>query len=139
MSIQSKTRIAACGCGQLSAETHGEPTDIYLCSCKDCQRMSGSSYSYQALFPVDQVTLKGERKVWRHYGDSGRWLDNVFCPNCGNTVFSFGETVPDIGICVGAFADPDFPKPKRVYWTSRRHHWLDLPEDVELLDTQPGR
>ena len=133
-----RTRVASCGCGQLTASAKGEPRDVYLCSCHDCQRLSGSSFSYGAMYSAELVAIAGERKVWRHYGDSGRWLDNYFCPACGNTVYTMGETGPEIGIMVGCFADPDFPRPKRLYWGSRRHRWLEVPEDTQLLDTQPA-
>ena len=94
-----------------------------------------------AGYPVitkNQVTIDGERKVWWHYADSGRWLDNFFCPVCGNTVYTMGEVGPEIGISVGCFADSDFPPPKRIYWASRRHHWLRLPPDAKIIDTQPA-
>jgi len=138
MEEANKVRVAACGCGQLKCEVRGEPVDIYLCSCTDCQRLSGATFSYPAIFPAEAVTVTGERKTWRHYGESGRWLENVFCPNCGNTVYTLGETGPEIGISVGCFADPDFPTPKRIYWASRLHRWLALPKDVEINETQPG-
>jgi hypothetical protein len=131
------SRTASCGCGRLTATAQGEPIDIYLCSCRDCQRLSGSSYSYGAIYPPDAVTIAGERKVWRHYGDSGRWIDNHFCSTCGNTVYTTGEIGPEIGISVGCFAEANFPPPKRMYWASRRHHWLKLPEETEIMDTQP--
>ena len=86
---------------------------------------------------VNVNVVEGERKVWRHYGDSGRWLDNYFCPTCGNTVYTTGEISPEIGISVGCFTDADFPAPKRMYWASRRHHWLKLPEEAEIMETQP--
>lgn len=138
MEEEDKARIAVCGCGQLQLKVRGEPLDVYLCSCADCQRLSGATFSYWALFPPDAVMVTGESKAWRHYGDSGRWIDNMFCPTCGNTVYSLGESGPEVGVCAGSFADADFPAPKRVYWASRKHHWLTLPEQVEVLDTQPG-
>jgi hypothetical protein len=32
--------------------------------------------------------------------------------------------------------DPAFLAPERFYWTTRRHHWLVLPEAIETLDRQ---
>jgi hypothetical protein len=56
---------------------------------------------------------------------------------CGVTVYFRAEAAPGmVGIPAGCFADPDFPKPKLLVWASRRHHWLELPEDITLLDTQ---
>jgi hypothetical protein len=36
-----------------------------------------------------------------------------------------------VAVPVGAFADPAFPAPTRSVWESRRHPWLEPPEDVE--------
>jgi hypothetical protein len=133
----SGTHHAQCGCGALTATAGGDPVTVYGCSCTDCQRKSGSAFSYAALFPSVAVTIAGERKTWRRIGDSGRWIDNVFCPTCGVSVAFHSEAMPDMtGIPVGSLADPDFLPPRRLYWASRRHHWLALHEGVTALDTQ---
>ncbi len=41
-----------------------------------------------------------------------------------------------VGVPAGCFADGQFPVPTRLYWATRRHHWLTLPAGVEVLDTQ---
>jgi len=75
--------------------------------------------------------------MWRHPADSGRWVENGFCPGCGVTVFWRAEALPGItGISVGCFADPHFAKPEKLYWASRRHAWLNFPEGVERLERQ---
>jgi len=35
-----------------------------------------------------------------------------------------------IGVAVGAFADPGFPMPEQAVFTSEKHHWLDLTEEM---------
>ena len=130
-------RTAACGCGQLTATVRGEPSEVYLCSCRDCQRASGSSFTYAAVYPEAAVTVSGEHRLWRHQGESGRWLESGFCPDCGVKVIFRLQVVPGhVGVAVGCFADPHFARPAKVYWASRRHDWLALPEDIELLDRQ---
>lgn len=132
-------RIARCGCGKLSVAARGEPADSYLCSCTDCQRMRGSAFSYAAWYARDAVAVAGDHATWRRKADSGRWIDNHFCPVCGTTVFFHFESGPRfVGVAVGCFADPDFPPPRRIYWSSRRHRWLVCPAGVEVIDTQPG-
>ncbi|MET1029319.1 MAG: GFA family protein [Dongiaceae bacterium] len=135
---EERKRIASCGCGGLTATARGEPVDVYLCSCLACQKASGSAFTYCALFAEASVSIAGAHQAWRYQGDVGRWIETAFCPTCGGTVYFRGEGLPGLlGIGVGCFAEPDFAKPGRLYWASRRHHWLDLPEDVELLPTQP--
>jgi len=133
------TRIAQCGCGALTATVSGDPLAVYTCSCVNCQRKSGSVFTYAAMFPSAAVTIAGEHKRWRYSGDSGRWVENFFCPTCGVAVGFLSEGMPDMtGIAVGCFADPDFAPPLRLYWASRRHRWLTFHNDLTLLDTQDG-
>jgi hypothetical protein len=134
---QEPERTARCACGNLTITARGEPIDVYLCSCLDCQRGSGSAFSYAALFPESAVTTAGESRQYRHHGDSGRFVDSTFCPTCGTTVAFCAEGLPGaVGVPAGCFADPDFAKPSKLFWASRRHHWLELPETVALIETQ---
>lgn len=130
-------RAARCACGVLTVTARGEPLDVYLCSCTDCQRGTGSAFSYAALFPEDKVAIAGERRAYRSRGDSGRSIESYFCPTCGTAVAFHAEGLPGtIGVPVGCFADPSFAKPSKLFWASRRHHWLELPEDIVKIDTQ---
>ena len=139
MTATDGKRIAQCGCGALTATVSGDPVTVYGCSCVACQRKSGSAFTYAAMYPSAAVTVTGERKTWRYAGDSGRWIENFFCPTCGVAVGFLSEGMPDLtGISVGCFADPDFAPPLRLYWASRRHRWLTFHNDLTLLDTQDG-
>ena len=130
-------RVARCACGRLTVTTRGEPLEVYLCSCKDCQRGTGSAFSYAAIFPEPAVSITGEQRTYRQHGDSGRFVDSFFCPICGTAVLFRAEGLPGtLGVPVGCFADPTFARPSKLFWASRRHHWLDLPKDISLIDRQ---
>jgi Glutathione-dependent formaldehyde-activating enzyme len=61
-----KTRKASCICGKLTVTTKGpDPERISLCSCKNCQKQTGSAFSLQATFPKEQVTIEGKSTAWR--------------------------------------------------------------------------
>jgi hypothetical protein len=130
-------RTASCACGNLTAKTSGEPVDVYLCSCLDCQRGTGSAFSYAALFPLSAVTVVGEKKQYAHHGDSGRTIESDFCPTCGTAVAFRAEGLPGVvGVPVGCFADPGFAKPRKMFWAKRRHRWLDVPAGIRIFETQ---
>jgi hypothetical protein len=130
-------RAARCACGALSVTARGEPVDVYLCSCLDCQRGTGSAFSYAALFPESEVTIAGERRRYESRGDSGRAIESSFCPTCGTAVIFRAEGLQGVvGVPVGCFADPRFAKPSKMFWASRRHRWLDLPAEISLIETQ---
>src|SRR4029453_11459379 len=130
-------RIARCACSGLTVTARGEPIDVYLCSCTACQRGTGSAFSYAAIFPESAISIAGERRLYRQQGDSGRFVDSFFCPACGTAGLFRAEGLPGtVGVPVGCFADPSFAKPSKLFWASRRHHWLDLPKDIASIDTQ---
>jgi hypothetical protein len=130
-------RTARCLCGALTAVARDEPVEVYACSCVDCQRKSGSAFTYAAIFPEAAVALAGPYRTYRRQGDSGAFIENAFCPVCGVSVFFRAEAMPGtIGIAAGCFADARFAKPSKLFWASRHHHWLDLPEDIGWIDTQ---
>lgn len=137
MASEALERTARCACGNLTVATRGEPVDVYLCSCLDCQRGTGSAFSYAALFPESAVAVAGDWRNYKQHGDSGRTIDSSFCPTCGTAVAFRAEGLPGtVGVPVGCFADPSFAKPSKLFWASRRHHWLDLPDDIVLIETQ---
>jgi hypothetical protein len=111
----------------LTVTARGEPVEVYLCSCTDCQRGSGSAFSYAAIFPESAVSTAGESRQYRQQGDSGRFVDSFFCLTCGTSVLFRAEGLP--GTLGVRFADPSFARPSKL-WASRRHHWLELPPSM---------
>lgn len=131
------TRTATCACGALRATTTGEPLRVYACSCLDCQKGSGSVFTYTAWFAASAVRLEGEYRSWRRGSEFGRWNESSFCPVCGTSLVTRGEGCPgEIGIAVGCFVDASFQRPAWLFWSSRRHHWLDLPAGIDRVDRQ---
>ncbi len=131
------SRTATCGCGALKVTVTGAPLQVHACSCQQCQRNSGSAFTYSAFFPESAVvSIDGEHRSWRRNGSSGDWVESSFCPTCGTSVFGRLGVWPGIvRISVGCFTDPAFEKPAKLFWSSWRHHWLSLP-DVEAIGTQ---
>lgn len=132
-------RSASCACGKLQISCEGDPLRISMCHCDDCQRRTGSPFSIAAFFPRDCVTvLRGSAKTFVRDSLSGKPVAFHFCPDCGSTLFWEASRMPDrIGVAVGAFADPSFPRPEQSVWTKDKHLWLDLPEDVRTYDLMP--
>ena len=133
----SYPKTASCLCGGLTATIAAKPKFTHACSCLDCQRGTGSAFSYSAFFAADLVQVSGERRSYRRTSDSGRWQETAFCPVCGVGVLTLLEALPGIiGVSVGCFADPGFEKPGKFWWASRRHQWLEPSHGVEPVETQ---
>ena len=137
MSGPTRTRTAACGCGQLSIEVDGEPLGVGVCHCLACQRRTGSVFAALASFAAPW-RVRGEATEHVRTGDQGARFRFRFCPVCGTTVFHTEEGVDDsVGVAVGAFADQHFPPPQVSVYDCRRHPWVALPEGVAAFDRDP--
>jgi len=120
---------ASCQCGSLVLEAISDPDFVVACNCRACQKRSGSPFGVGAYFRKDAVTVSGEQQSWQRVAESGRRLENAFCPNCGTTLFWNLEMRPDhIGVPVGQF-DTQLPPPIRAIWTDEKHDWVTFPED----------
>lgn len=119
-------RTAACACGELRLTAYGEPLGVYACACLECQRATGSAFSYRARYATDRIAVDGEPRRWRRGSDAGRWVEHCFCARCGSLLYMAAEALPDaVVISVGAFADPGFAAPDALYRSARRHPWYD--------------
>ncbi|AXE32122.1 aldehyde-activating protein [Chromobacterium phragmitis] len=125
-------RLAACSCGQLTAQVAGEPVRVSICHCLACQRRTGSVFGQQARFYRKDVAIAGQSTVYVRVGDEGSRVAFHFCPVCGATVYYEPEGLEAfVAIPVGAFADPGFPPPSVSVYEERKHGWVAVPEEAE--------
>ena len=132
-------RTAECHCGALRVVVSGEPERVYVCHCKSCQRRTGAVVHSGAGFAKANCRIEGESRIYVRTAESGKAIHFHFCPTCGSNVYWEQERFPDlIGIAVGAFADPDFPKPTFSVWEESRHDWVGLPDGLERFTQGRG-
>lgn len=125
-------RTASCSCGQLRATCEGDPIRVSLCHCLECQKRTGAPFGTQARWPREKVKMEGRSTAWSRTGDEGGVAEFHFCPVCSSIVWWTFPAMPEtIAVPVGAFADPDFPKPIWQVYEGRRHHWLTL-DDIPI-------
>jgi len=125
-------RTASCTCGQLTVVASGDPVRVSICHCLACQQRTGSVFGTQARFPREAVKIEGRSSTYVRVGDSGGLCAFHFCPICGATVhYSIAGREEQVAIPVGAFADPNFPRPEFSVYEERKHGWVVLPEDME--------
>ncbi len=124
-------RLAACSCGQLTANVCAAPLRVSVCHCLDCQRRTGSAFAAQARFATHSVHISGASTAYVRVGEEGCQTTFHFCPHCSAIVYYQREGDPDTIIPVGAFADPNFPAPTRSVWEEDQHLWVVLRGDME--------
>ena len=111
------TREGGCLCGAVRFKAEGEPINVRLCHCRNCQKAMGSPFFARALFPQTALTVQGETD---RYPTSER-LDRVFCKKCGTRLFAWRNNGSAAGIALA-----DVRRPPRLR-ADRAH--LALRED----------
>ncbi|TIX84327.1 MAG: aldehyde-activating protein, partial [Mesorhizobium sp.] len=97
-------RTATCSCQAVELVLAGEPRRVYACSCMECQRCTGTAFSYRAIY-ADSALIghKGETRSC----SSGQWLEQTFCTTCGSVVFMRAEGLKNaLSVSVGCLEDP---------------------------------
>ncbi len=125
-----------CLCGTVRFRATQAPMRTLACHCTFCQRVTGSSYFAESMFPMDAVQFNdGKMKSYEHVSDgSNKRVLVHFCPNCGTTVSLTFERWPDVrGIARGCYDNPDSVTVSSHIWTRSAQSGTALPEGVECF------
>ncbi|CAH0004454.1 unnamed protein product [Clonostachys byssicola] len=120
----------SCMCNQLKFSFTGEPKQTAICHCVQCQKLSGSAFTYNLL--VDREDFKwtsGEPKTGSFVQESGIYIQYFFCPDCGTIIFKQTEEKADLRpfaiVQAGTVDGYDTKrKPDVEFWVSRKADWV---------------
>ncbi len=125
-----------CLCGKVRFRTTQAPMRTFACHCTFCQRVTGSSYFAESIFPNDAVTFNdGALSSYAHLSDVSKKKVFVhFCPHCGTTVSLTFERWPEVrGISRGCYDDPNAVDVSSHIWTRSAQTGTALPQAVECF------
>ncbi len=111
-------REGGCLCGAVRFKAEGEPINVRICHCRNCQKAMGSPFFARALF--DQSALKVEGEVACY--PSSEALDRVFCKICGTRLFAWRKKPAVAGVALAAFDDRNAFAPTDHMWVRKR--WI---------------
>lgn len=113
-----------CLCGQVQISVRGAPLRVGICHCTDCRKVSGSAFTFYAIWPAQQFEYLGETSEFR-----GR----CFCPRCGSHLFSVDDQEAEIQLGIVSEA-PTSLVPSYELWVKRREPWLRAIEGAEQYE-----
>jgi hypothetical protein len=147
-----------CACGAVSVDVHGPVYSMFLCSCEDCQKATGTGHSAVAIFDSDAVTVTGETSSFNRQAASGATFTRTFCPRCGTPIHgksSRGELavgpeprcgdgterkVPALMLPVGLFGKAvDWFVPNQLIFSRTHREWDTIAADLPRHETYRQR
>jgi hypothetical protein len=137
--VSAPARIGGCQCGGIRYESAGAPLGLYVCHCRECQKLSASAFSLSLEVPRAGFRLtKGETRSWTRPTDSGRTLVCHFCPTCGVRVWhEAAHPTETLTIKAGSLDQPpDLTRAIHI-WTSRRLPGVIIPDGAAQWPEEP--
>lgn len=126
----------ACHCGAITFSAEGDPANVRICHCTDCQTLSGSAF--RTVLPVNAADFElqtGSPRIYIKMGSSGRKRAQAFCADCGSPIYATtGEGEPDVvGIRLGVVRQRDQLAPHMQYWTDSAVKWLGPLQGIDSV------
>ncbi|MDP1731251.1 MAG: GFA family protein [Devosia sp.] len=132
---------ASCACGSVSIAVSGPIHSMFMCSCEDCQKATGSGHSTVAIADPADVAIAGQTRSFARTADSGATFTRYFCPECGTPLFGKSSRAPDaIMLPVGLFgADAQWFAPNQLIFARSHRDWDRIAEDLPRHQTYRER
>jgi hypothetical protein len=133
---------AACACGAVTVRFSGTVLSMFMCSCEDCQKASGTGHSCVALARPGEVTISGEVRSFARPANSGATLTRHFCPACGTPLYAQSSRAEGVLMLpVGLFgADTGWYDPNQLIFARTHRAWDEIADGLPQHETyrEPG-
>jgi hypothetical protein len=127
------TKEGGCLCGAVRFKAEGEPINVRICHCRNCQKAMGSPFFARALFAQSALTVEGETS---RYPTSER-VDRVFCKCCGTRLFSWRTDGSAAGVALATFDDPNAFAPTEHIFVAGKMTWLKFDDGLPQYPERP--
>jgi hypothetical protein len=119
-------REGGCLCGAVRFKAVGEPVNVRICHCRNCQKAMGSPFFARALFDQSALTVEGETARYA----SSKALDRVFCKTCGTRLFAWRTDGVRAGVALAVFDDRNAFVPTDHMWVTEKMDWVKLDDGL---------
>lgn len=102
--VASKIYEGGCLCGFVRFKLTAQPQKPHTCSCRMCQRHTGTLTAPWVEAPAEAVEWIGEGGPPATYRSSS-YSSRAFCPKCGSSIGAIDDA-PTVGLLVGVFDNP---------------------------------
>lgn len=119
----------SCHCGAVSFSAEIDPGRVVICHCTDCQSLSGAPFRVLVPAPIEGFSVRGTTKSYVKVAESGNRRAQVFCPECGTSLWSAAPENPSVvNVRLGSVRQRAELRPRAQLWQRSAMPWLaDLP------------
>ena len=127
-----------CACGAVTIAIMAEPVTTRQCWCRQCQKIAAGGPTHNAIFPLEAMTLTGERAQNSYVAASGATLTHEFCASCGTHVLAHSSARPHLRtIRFGMLDEGHGLKPAVAIWLDDAPDWALIDPKIEHYRRQP--
>jgi hypothetical protein len=119
-------REGGCLCDAVRFRAEGEPANVRICHCRNCQKAMGSPFFARALFDQKALSIEGDTAFYA----SSEALERVFCRRCGTRLFSRRSNGTMAGVALAAFDDRNAFAPTEHIWVTEKLDWVKLDDGL---------
>jgi len=133
MTVDQQT--GGCLCGAVRYRTTMSPVRVLACHCTTCKQRTGAAFGIGVYFNEGEIEFTaGKTDSYQFHSDeSGRWIKNYFCTQCGTTVSWKTEMRPGLqAIAGGSYDDPSWFSIEAHIWTQSACNGISFPEEVDV-------
>jgi hypothetical protein len=123
---------ARCACGSVTLAVRGRIRSMFMCSCEDCQRATGTGHATVALVSIGDLAVTGPTASFARPANSGATLTRWFCPGCGTPLYARSSRAEGLAMLpVGLFgADTGWFAPNQLIFARSHRDWDVLDDSL---------
>ena len=120
-----------CLCERVNFGFESKPTDVGICHCSICRRITGSAFGTYVQVSESELTLSCGAEELNDYEISDM-SSTQFCRTCGSTVFARHVDYPEfVFVYLGVLDDAADIRPMYHEYVDSKARWF------EILDSLP--
>ncbi len=127
------TREGGCLCGAVRFKAEGEPINVRICHCRNCQKAMGSPFFARALFKQSDLTVEGDTAPLCLLGGAR----SCFLQDLRHAAVFLAKEPAAAGVALAAFDDRNAFAPTEHIWVTEKMDWVKI--DGWLAAISAGR
>ena len=129
----------SCHCGAIRYEAEVDRSDVSICHCTDCQKLTGSAFRVTVGAEEENFRLTaGQPKLYVKTAESGAQRVQAFCADCGSPIYttSVGDSPKTYGLRVGTIHQRQELAPAQQVWRRSALPWVPDMDDLDTHDRE---